>query len=121
MPAPLRTVIWQRETGKQVLISLRDAKILDTLALEPAQFQLALRQYAEKTLYPKISDFCSHVETRLMEDDLPDELSCKAMLTGHPKLLMMADQLEALLGAWVQDDETLAAIEKLREDIKAIL
>lgn len=108
--------IWHRIIGNT--IGSRESQRLESYGLSESQLIWSLRQYSEYNPYPSISDYCFYLEQQL--PDMPQAISCAALLSGNKSLIALADELESLLGAWVPNAETEIRITEIRNKLSKI-
>lgn len=76
-----------------------------------------MREYQNQTSYPHLDDFVQWLAVL----DVPEDLACRAYLTGQPALIHLADELDNLLVAFFPSTETDLKIEAMRARLKRAL
>lgn len=101
------------ETHRRFTFAAREK--ITSLDLLEWQYRYLIRAYMKIAPYPNISDFLEWVDGMLRAEDVPEELSCRGLLSDNPTLVNAATQLETIAGAWFPNEMTEKKIAYLRE------
>lgn len=113
---------WQRLTGMRLTRSDVE-RLQEVPGYSPGQVAWGITKYTEELRghRPAVKTYISWLKEIAEDDPLPDDLVCRAYLTGDKELGKMADYLEGYRGSWFPDRATLDRTRKLEDTLAAYL
>jgi len=112
--------IWAQEMNRPNDLKRKKERLaLEDLPFDNNQLRWLIRNYKGQAIFPSVVDFCEYAKSLI--DDVPEELSCAAFLSGNGQLAALAYELETLCGAWSPDEWTENRIEELRSQLREVL